>query len=334
MKSQPRISVLMGVYNGGSFLASAINSILEQTLIDLEFIIIDDGSNDETVSILDSFDDDRLIIIRNSHNIGLTKSLNKGIQLAQGKYIARQDADDISHPQRLAQQVAFLDSHPEHVLVGCNALLIDENGIQIDHIELPSDANKIHQNLPRSNQFIHGSVTFLKSAIMEVGAYRENFRYTQDYDLWLRMREHYTLVNLPENLYSLRRLANSISVRRFDQQLAFALIAREFCRQRLAHGTDSYIELDPDNPVALLTRKYPHLMLKLQREKYKLCIAYAKESERLGKSSHAYDWIDQALTTAPSFTARLEMRKMQCLFFWRQMKSTYNRHIGWRFKPN
>ncbi len=128
MSENPKVSVIMSVYNGDKYLREAIESILNQTFTDFEFIIVNDGSTDNSLEIIESYDDERIKTINNKKNIGLTKSLNKALKFAKGKYIARQDADDVSLPNRFEKQVEYLDSHPEVALVGTSVYLIDENG--------------------------------------------------------------------------------------------------------------------------------------------------------------------------------------------------------------
>ena len=123
----PKVAVLMSVYNGEKYLREAINSILSQTFNDFEFLIINDGSTDGTADILKSYTDSRIKIINNEKNIGLTKSLNKGLKIAKGEYIARQDADDISMPERLKEEVAFLEIHKDYAVVGTFVKILNEN---------------------------------------------------------------------------------------------------------------------------------------------------------------------------------------------------------------
>jgi glycosyltransferase involved in cell wall biosynthesis len=139
----PRISVVMSVYNGEKYLRQAIESILQQTYTDFEFIIIDDGSTDSSREIIQSYDDKRIRLVINEQNIGLTKSLNKGIRLAKGEFIARMDADDISLPQRFEKQVAYLDSHPEVGVLGTYANIIDHRGKIINNIIFPTEHETI-----------------------------------------------------------------------------------------------------------------------------------------------------------------------------------------------
>ena len=121
----PRVSVIMAVHNGLPYLEEAVDSILNQSLRDLEFIIVEDASTDGSAEWLASLDDPRLRIVGNKWNKGLTYSLNKAIDLAQGEYVARMDSDDVSHRQRLARQTDFLDRHPEVDLLGSWARPLD-----------------------------------------------------------------------------------------------------------------------------------------------------------------------------------------------------------------
>ncbi len=124
----PKVTVLLPVYNGARFLRQAIDSVLSQTWKDFELLVVNDGSTDGTAAILESYSDPRIRILSNVQNIGLTLSLNKGLQSARGEYIARIDADDIALPIRLEKQVSYLDQHPEVGLVATGVKVIDERG--------------------------------------------------------------------------------------------------------------------------------------------------------------------------------------------------------------
>src|SRR5687768_10604451 len=139
----PSISVLMSVYNGARYLSQSIESILAQTFSDFEFIIIDDCSSDSTPQILNEYarQDSRIRIIRNSENKGLTASLNIGLTQAQGRYIARQDADDISLPQRFEKQIHYLEAHPETIVVSSNIGIIDNTGQYLDTLKRAAPPN-------------------------------------------------------------------------------------------------------------------------------------------------------------------------------------------------
>lgn len=222
--AKPKISVIMSVYNGGKNLRHSIESILKQSFNDFEFIVIDDCSTDNSYEIIKSFDDDRIRIIRNEVRLYLTKSLNKAIRMARGEYVARQDADDISLPHRLEKQVIFLEKNPEVAMVGTSAYLINEEGKVIGKRIVPSDPRKI---LLKVNPIIHGSVMIRKKIIDKLGLYNELFKYSQDYELWLRISKNYDIRNLQETLYCLRIHGSSIGQTKAFEQALYAILARK-----------------------------------------------------------------------------------------------------------
>jgi len=221
-EKMPRVSVLMSVYNGERFLKSAIESILDQTFTDFEFLILDDGSTDSTWEILEKYadKDERVLLVRNEHNIGLTRSLNKGLRLARGEYLARQDADDISLPKRLELQVKFLDMNPEVGVVGTGMEIIDENGKILRLQQPPTDHESITAELLLKNHAIgHSTVMAKLSALKEFGGYNERLPYAQDYDLWWCLSRKRKIGNLPEILVQWRDTLGSISRKRREEQL-------------------------------------------------------------------------------------------------------------------
>ena len=235
-----RVSVIMAVYNGERYVREAVDSILNQTFTDLEFIIVDDGSTDRTDRILNTYDDPRIVRVRNEENIGLTRCLNKGLTLARGRYIARQDADDVSVPERLQMQVDFLDGHPEVALVGTSKIEIDDQGNSIKFGRVSCDDAALRRCLPRVNSFVHGSVLLRRGALKQVGGYRPIFSCTQDYDLWIRIAERYRVANLEQGLYAWRCHHGSISLTRRAEQVGYADLARELALERYLKGSDRY----------------------------------------------------------------------------------------------
>lgn len=235
----PKLSVIMSVYNGEKFISEAIESILDQTFTDFEFIIVDDGSTDATPKILQTFSKkDSRIKVLPQHNQGLTKSLNRGIGIANGTYIARMDADDVSLPNRLASEISILDSNPQIKCVGTNAIIINENGKSIKKII--ADENKI-QNLYKRNCLIHGSLVFKKEALQKIGGYDEHIRFAQDYDLLLRLADTFSLQSIKiidECLYKLRRTAQNISTKKFFRQLYYTALAQY--KSTLRHSKKEY----------------------------------------------------------------------------------------------
>ena len=209
----PKVTVLMSVYNREHFVREAIDSILAQTLHDFEFIIINDGSTDKTREIILSYKDPRIQLVDNSENLGIPKSLNKGLNLAQGEFVARFDSDDISEPQRLARQVAFLDANPKTVLVGSWYEEIDEQGNILQRCTLPCDCTQIRWGLLFYTPFLNSSAMFRRTVVLQgVGFYNQDFIYAQDHELWARIASLFPIANLSEYLVKYRVHPSSITL--------------------------------------------------------------------------------------------------------------------------
>lgn len=229
----PLISVVMSVYNGKKYVREAVDSVLDQDCADFEFIIVDDGSTDGTAAILSAYTDPRIRVIR-QENRGLTRSLNRGIQEARGAYIARQDADDRSLPQRLATQAAFLLAHDDIALVGSAVEVLSNTGRHLATFRHPTDPSEIQKTLHNYNCFWHGSVMFRRDSFLALGGYDERFVTAQDYDMWLRFSERHRLANLAEPLYGYRFTADSVTVKKMVSQHRLADLARQLSRERAA----------------------------------------------------------------------------------------------------
>lgn len=216
----PRVSVLMPVYNGEPYLSEAVDSILAQSFADFEFIIVDDGSTDNTWPILQEYAarEPRIVLTRNDANVGLARSLNKGLELAQGEYVARMDADDISLPRRLATQVAFLDEYPDIGVVGSFVQLIDEDGALGAVWHYPTMPGLLLWSLSFHSPLAHPSVVFRRRLVEEVGGYDEALLANQDRDLWHRLSSLTRLSNLPDVLLLYRQHPDTISQRQADVQ--------------------------------------------------------------------------------------------------------------------
>lgn len=196
------VTVLLPVKDGMPFLPDALTSIWQQTFRDFELLVIDDGSTDETAACLRSVKDRRLRVIRNEVSQGVAQSLNRGMELAKSPLIARQDADDLSLPERLGRQVEFMRSHPECLVVGTQGRMIDAAGLDIGpYVFRPTGEREIRELILRSSPFIHGSVMMRRDAVLAAGGYRGKVRRAEDYDLWLRMAARGTLANLPDVQY-------------------------------------------------------------------------------------------------------------------------------------
>ncbi len=207
----PVVSIVLPVYNGGKYLEASIRSILDQTFHDFELIIINDGSKDNSESIIRKFDDQRIRYFYNE-NQGLGKSLIQGVGMAKGEFIARQDADDISLPLRLERQVGFLNQHSDVALVGTWADIIDERDQFLDRSHKhPTDPKILKFELVFNNPFVHSSVMFRSAQIHAVGGYAPERNAFEDYDLWSRVSHHYQVANLPEKLLIYREVSTGIS---------------------------------------------------------------------------------------------------------------------------
>ncbi|MFH1057313.1 MAG: glycosyltransferase [Pseudomonadota bacterium] len=222
----PLVSVLMSVHNGQAWLESGLECILNQSLADLEFIVIDDGSSDDTWERLTrrAAADPRLRPVKNEQNLGLTRSLNRGLALAQGRYLARQDVDDVSLPDRLRSQAELLDASPEVVLAGSWATRIDADGRVLPVLGWqPASDGVIRAKMLLSNAFFHASVMVRRQALIDHGlAYDPDLPFAQDYDLWSRLLHHGQGANLPRPLIQFRTHAGQISQARGGAQRATA----------------------------------------------------------------------------------------------------------------
>lgn len=208
--AQPRVSVVMSVYNGQEYVAEAIESILNQTFKDFEFIIINDGSTDDTLTLISGYHDTRIKLI-SRRNKGLVASLNEGIEVATGRYIARQDADDISLPGRLRDQVKAFEDHPQLVLCGTGFQDIDFHGVKGSITELSLSPSLLKLEVYTRSPFCHGSIMAKKESIQKVGGYSDRVGPVEDYDLWIRLKDEGDFMNLKSIRYLYRIQPNSIS---------------------------------------------------------------------------------------------------------------------------
>ena len=214
-----KVTVLMSVYNGERFVKEAIESILNQTLTDFEFIIVDDASSDETFEILQKYakNDCRVIIEKNDFNLGLTKSLNKGLSKCKGKYIARLDADDIAVKNRLQKQYSYMESHSETSFLCSDVIVIGEKGHKLKETCVNPRGLPIEQFLLFNVPLIHSAMFFRRDVISRLGGYDENYHTRQDLELWLRaLRQNYHMDIMHEKLVFLRYHSASLSNNSID----------------------------------------------------------------------------------------------------------------------
>jgi len=207
MKNYPSISVVMPVYNCAKYVREAIESILNQTYQDFEFIIVNDGSTDNTQGILNEYaNKDKRIKLINQSNQGIVLALNNGLSHAKGEWIARLDADDIAMPERLEQQLDYVKKRPEVVLLGSGYIVIDQYGNEIKKYRYPSNHKDIIRQIEVGNSpFPHSSAFFRKSITQEVGLYRNRLNGAEDCDLWLRIGNSGLINCMPMALIKLRK---------------------------------------------------------------------------------------------------------------------------------
>jgi hypothetical protein len=213
-KPAPPVTVLMPVYNGADYLAESIDTILGQTLGDFEFLIIDDGSKDGSPGILQAYAarDPRIRLVRQD-NMGLAATLNKGLSMARGELVARQDQDDLSAPDRLEKQFAWMRAHPECVLLGTRASIwADRTPTDRAH-DHPVFNTVLKLDLLFNNPFVHSSVMLRRERVLALGGYTtdRNRQPPEDYELWARIGRAARVANLPERLLVYREAAQSMS---------------------------------------------------------------------------------------------------------------------------
>lgn len=200
----PKITVLLSVYNDEKYIGEAIDSILSQTFKDFELLIIDDSSTDRTIDIIGNYKDPRIRLIINKKNIDISRSLNKGLKLASGKYIARHDSDDISTSERLEKQFNFLEDNDDYAAVGSRTEYIDENCNHIGYWKQEISAEEIFYALSYRCCLTSSSMMFNKEMISKIGGYDESSSHAEDYEIFYRISRKYKIYVIPEYLIKYR----------------------------------------------------------------------------------------------------------------------------------
>lgn len=213
MSEAPKISVILPVYNGADYIAEAIQSVLEQSFESFEFIIINDGSSDNSEQIILSFADSRIVYIKNPINLGLIKTLNKGVSLAKAEYIARMDADDVCEKNRFRKQYQFLNRHPDYLMCGSWVHTIDECGKITGRIKRISNSELIRANMLFTTPLIHPSV-MIRADVLKDHLYSEDAKHCEDMELWPRLAFQLNgkFYNIKKNLLNYRIHSQNISV--------------------------------------------------------------------------------------------------------------------------
>lgn len=239
----PTVSVLLPVYNAERYLAQAIESILQQSFADFEFLITDDGSTDRSRQIIERYaaQDERIQFL-SRENKGLIYTLNQMLEQAQGTFLARMDADDTATPDRLALQVNFLQQHPEVVCVGGAFNLMDSHGRIVQWIPMPEGNDEIQQMLLIGRTIInHPCALIRRSALLQIGGYDPSMRTVEDLDMLLRLGEIGELANLPQVVLNYRFHTDSVSAKNlvFQSQMAEAACKRAWQRRGITGRYDS-----------------------------------------------------------------------------------------------
>jgi hypothetical protein len=248
----PRVSVVMPVRNAERFVAEALRSVLDQTLRDLELVVVDDGSSDRTGDILRELAaHDERVRIQPARGDGLVPALNEGCALATAPLLARMDADDVAEPARLARQVEAMDADPTLLLLGTAVTQIDDRGTAFATVMYPADPG---DELLRRNCFAHPTVVIRRDPFDHAGGYRDVFPHAEDYDLWLRLAELGRVANLQEPLLRYRVHPGQVTRRQIEEQAVATLSAQAAARARRAGGVEpARGELKP--PVRAVRRR-------------------------------------------------------------------------------
>ncbi|WP_286295413.1 glycosyltransferase [Vibrio apostichopi] len=254
------VSVVLPVYNAEKYIHDAIESTLNQTYKDFELIIIDDGSTDRSLDIINSFEDERIVVVSRD-NKGLVASLNEGVSLSKGKFIARMDADDINHPKRLEIQVKQFSSNKDLVLHCSNVRYIDSFGVVTGFSGVPLSNRGLKKKLRRGNCIFHPSVMFLKSAFDIVGGYdRVVDKYFEDYILWLDLSRKGDFKCSSKSLLDYRILTTSLSRNQPD--------AIKKIYHKVIRNYGHYPELHDDFKLALTDTNISKLDAKVRENKF------------------------------------------------------------------
>jgi hypothetical protein len=296
MNTSPQLSVVMPVFDGEDYLEEAIQSVLDQTFQDFEFIIVNDGSKDSTSAIVRRFaEHDSRIRFEDLGHEGQAQSLNVGCRLARGQYIAIFDADDACLPNRFNCQMMFLREHPSIALLGAGVQKIRSDGKPFATVLFPTQEGEIRETLIKRSCFAHSTVVMLKQAISDVGGYRKAFFAAEDYDLWLRLAERYEVANLPSVLVKYRVHSNQLSSTQVERQVLSVLAAQIAARRRKEVGRESVVGHDQITPEFLAQNGVGRDVI---------------EERTLG------EYLSRAITLAECGAADLSLRTLEQAFAW------------------
>jgi glycosyltransferase involved in cell wall biosynthesis len=211
--NRPLVSIVMPVYNAEKYLRMAIESILNQSYTNLEFIVVNDGSTDNSKAIILSYQDARIRFFENSVNCGIVATRNRGLEEVKGKYIAVLDSDDISLPERLRLQVEFLEKNPDYGMCGSYFQTIDENGQLLKKAQFPTNDKDLRSNIIIHNCICHSTVMMRSDLAKEI-KYETGFDVIEDYVLWYKISQRAKIINLPVYTTYYRIHGNNVSTTR------------------------------------------------------------------------------------------------------------------------
>ncbi|MGR5261102.1 glycosyltransferase family 2 protein [Vibrio astriarenae] len=263
-----KVSVVSVFYNRADMVHQSVNSLLEQEFDDYEIVLVDDGSQDETLFELKKFDSNPLVRVITHENVGFVTAINRAIATCKAKYIAIHGSGDISLPTRLAKQVHFMEENENAVAVGCSVRAIDYvSNREWNIYEEPNTKHMLNKKIFKKNVYTHGEVMYRKSTFDKVGGYRNLFRFSQDYDLWLRFANIGHLANIPDTLYERYVVANgvsgSISKRLIQSRLAS--IALRSAKVKNKTGVDIVDIYGNDTSLLFITRNVKDIIEDLKR---------------------------------------------------------------------
>ena len=321
-----RVSVVMPVRDGERFLVEAVESVLAQTLSDLELVAVDDGSTDRTPELLAELSRrDPRVRVHTQAPGGLTAALNAGCALASAPYIARMDADDVALPERLDRQVAHLDARPDVALLGGGIVLVDETGREIDR-----EPGRPVPDLAARNELVHGTVTMRTEAFRALDGYRLD--QSEDYDLWLRFDERYGVAALEEPVLRYRLHPGQFSVTKLERQALGSLCVRAAAVARRAGRLDPLDGVDRiDEAVA---ERLGVTQEDIARQVVSDAVQWAATLQRVGRREEAEALLDSAAAVSGAPPRRTLARQAQLLLLKRAVRhgrrrESVRRLAGW-----
>jgi hypothetical protein len=304
--SDPVVSAAMAVYNGERFVADAVESILSQSVRDLELVIVDDGSTDATPRILDRYArrDSRIVLLR-QENRGFAQSLNRAVVAARGPFVAVLDADDVAPPDRLEHQLEYLAEHEAVALVGGAVIFVDGEGRSFAEHRYPTSDAEIRAALELTTPFVHSAVTARRAALLTTGLYRPQFAGAVDTDLWLRLSERFELANLERPVVRYRIHLDQTTSRSLEDQSMCALAARTGWRLRTQGLADPFEDVASIDLAAMVAAGVPESSI--TEEYVRMATWFAKTLSRAGYEREAVSLFDAAAGRAGSHSGSRQL---------------------------